>query len=213
VIHRQRRSARAARGQTRAYADRVSELASLLRYEIGCPEVPHGHPALVVLMGEPGVGKTHCARLLAPRLGAAHIASDHLRSRLFIAASYAAEENALIFRAADAVLERLLVEGHRVVLDATNLLRRNRETAIAAARRAAVPCVFVRIVAPEAEIRARLGQRAVARAAHDFSDADERVFERLRTYEPPGGAVLVVRNCSDLDGDLAAVVAAVEAAC
>src|SRR5688572_8984219 len=107
-MQRQRRSASAARAQTRAYAGRLDELVPVLRSEVPAPAAPHGQPLLVVLMGQPGVGKSHCARLLCARLRAAHVSSDHLRSRLFIAPSYAPEESATIFRAANAVLEALL---------------------------------------------------------------------------------------------------------
>jgi len=62
------------KAQTRAYAERVDDLVAQLRQEIGAPAAPAGSAALVVLMGYPGVGKSHCARLLAARLGAALVA-------------------------------------------------------------------------------------------------------------------------------------------
>ena len=73
---RLRSSAAASRAQTQAYADHVDDLVAQLRDEIGAPRTPAGTPALVVLMGYPGVGKSHCARLIATRIGAAHVASD-----------------------------------------------------------------------------------------------------------------------------------------
>src|SRR2546427_13273056 len=87
---------------------------------------PNGPPAHVMLMGLPGVGKTHCARLLVAEVGGAHVATDHLRSRLFIAPSYAAEENRAVFTLVETLVDELLVEGHIVVLDATNLIARYR---------------------------------------------------------------------------------------
>src|SRR5207244_3808317 len=130
------RSGAATAAQTRAYVARAAALAPQLRAEIAVmPARPHGRPALVVLMGLPGAGKSHCARLLCARLGAAHVASDELRSRLFIAASYADEENRAVFAVAAAVVDSLLADGHRVVLDATNLLAANRAAAVAAAGR------------------------------------------------------------------------------
>lgn len=212
---RLRPSPGAVRGQTRAYAERVDELVALLQLEIGAPAVAHGTPALVVMMGVPGVGKSHCARLLAARLGAAHVATDQLRSRLFIAASYADEENATIFRCVDALVEELLGERHRVIVDATNLIARNREPSVAAARRHAVPLVFVRVVADEAAILARLAGRRAARAADDHSDADVRIYERMkeRAFEPPDGGFLELRNGDGLAGEIERVVGVVERAC
>ena len=130
------RSGAATAAQTRMYASRSALLAQQLRTEIGSvPSSPHGGPALVVMMGLPGVGKSYCARLLCERLGAALVASDELRSRLFVAASYADEENRAIFAAIEALVDQLLAEGHRVVVDGTNLLARNRAGTVAAAKR------------------------------------------------------------------------------
>jgi predicted kinase len=140
-----------------------------------------------MLMGFPGAGKTHCARLLAERIGAAHVATDALRSRLFIAASYADEENRAVFSIAEAVVEELLAEGHVVVLDATHLLARYRAPAEAVASRLGVPVRHVLVVADDADARARLAARAVARAEGDHSDADVGVYDRmrLRGFEAP----------------------------
>lgn len=212
---RLRPSPGAVRGQTRAYAERVDELVALLRSELNAPAPAHGAPALVVMMGVPGVGKSHCARLLAARLRAAHVATDQLRSRLFIAASYADEENATIFRCVEALVDELLGDGHRVIVDATNLIARNREPSVAAARRHAVPLVFVRVIADESAILARLAGRREARAADDHSDADVRVYERMkeRVFEPPDGGFVELRNGDRLDDEIERVVRAVEQAC
>jgi hypothetical protein len=215
VIGRQRRSSAGTKAQTRAYAQRSADLAAVLRAEIGAPERPHGLRALVLVMGVPGAGKSHCARLLARRLGAAHVSSDHLRSRMFVAPSYAPAENAALFAAADAVVDGLLAEGHRVVLDATHLRASDRAAPGATARRRGAPLVHVLVTAPEEEIRARLAQRRAGRAAGDHSDADERVYEAMRSrpFEPPDGPWLEVRNGPHLEVDMAHVVAEVERAC
>ncbi|GAC1456335.1 MAG: AAA family ATPase [Candidatus Limnocylindrales bacterium] len=212
---RLRPSTGAVRGQTRAYAERVDELVALLRREIGAPAEARGGPALVVLMGVPGVGKSHCARLIGARLGAAHIATDQLRSRLFIAASYAEEENATIFRCVEALVDQLLGEGHRVIVDATNLIARNRKATVAVARRHRVPLVFVRVVADEAAILARLDRRRTARSADDHSDADVRVYKRMkeRSFEPPEGGHLELQNGTGLPGEIERIARAVEQAC
>jgi predicted kinase len=207
--------AAAVRAQTRAYGDHVDVLVAQLRAEIGVPAVPAGTAALVVLMGYPGVGKTHCARLLAARLSAAHIASDELRSRLFIAPTYANDENATVFKCVDALVDGLLGEGHRVIVDATNLVASYRAASIAAAARRGAPMVFVRVTADEPSIRARLAQRRAARAAHDHSDADETVYERMRDrpFEPPAEGYLELVNGPAVDEHVATVAAEVERLC
>ena len=165
-------------------------------------------------MGLPGVGKSHVARLLSARLGAAHIASDEFRSRLFIAASYAEEENRAVFAAMTALVDALLSEGHRVVVDATNLLARNRAGAIAAARRRAAPVTFVRVTAPEGDTRARLASRRADRAPGDHSEADEAIYERMRAqpFEPPPEGFLELLNGPDVAREIDRIVSKVEAA-
>ncbi|MGH2377587.1 MAG: AAA family ATPase [Candidatus Limnocylindria bacterium] len=190
-----RRSSAATRAQTRALADRASEVVEGLLGEVSAPATPHGKPAVVLLMGFPGVGKTHCARLLAARLRAAHVASDQLRSRLFVAASYADGENAALFGILDALVERLLAGGHRVIVDATHLRERTRASTLSLAARSGAPCAHVLVTAEEPEVLARLAERRVSRGEHDRSEADERVYlaMRERGFEPPA-EYLELRN-------------------
>ncbi|MGH2490221.1 MAG: AAA family ATPase, partial [Candidatus Limnocylindria bacterium] len=189
--------------QTRALAEHSRELVTQLRAEIGVPERPCGRAALVMFMGFPGVGKTHCARLLAGRLGAAHVATDHLRSRLFIAASYADEENRAVFGIAEALVDELLSEGHAVILDATNLVARYRAPMERVAVRHGIQMLHVLVVADDDEVRARLAARALGRADGDHSDADVAVYERMRTggFEAPEKFV-ELRNGPDLAGEI-----------
>lgn len=177
------------------------------------PATPAGRAVLVMLMGFPGVGKSHCARLIAARLGAAHLATDHLRSRLFIAASYADEENAAVFGIAEALVDELLGEGHAVVLDATHLVAKNREPAERVARSRGVPVVHVLVTSDDAAARARLAERSRARDDGDHSDADVSVYERMRSraFEPPPHHV-EIRNGPDLLGDIERVVREITAA-
>ena len=207
-------SGSATRAQTRALAAHRRALTAQLRDELGVPETPAGRAALVMLMGLPGVGKSHCARLIARRLGAAHLATDHLRSRLFIAASYADEENAAVFGIAEALVDELLGEGHVVVLDATHLAARNREPAERVARQRGAPIVHVLVTADDAAARTRLAERSRDRDAGDHSDADVAVYERMRarSFEPPAEGHLVVRNGAELLADLDRVVHAVTSA-
>jgi predicted kinase len=209
-----KRRSGASAAQTRVYAARPDVLAPQLRAEIATvPATPHGRPALIVVMGLPGVGKSHCARLLCGRLGAAHVASDELRSRLFIAASYADQENRAVFAAATALVDTLLGEGHRVVVDATNLIARNRAGTIEAARRRSIPVTFVRVTASDDDARGRLASRRAGRATGDHSEADERIYERMRAqpFEPPAEGFLELVNGPGLAEEVDRIVAAVEA--
>lgn len=205
--HTVRISDAATNAQTHALVAHPRALVAQLREEIGLRSLPAGRAALVMLMGLPGVGKSHCARLLAGELGAAHVATDHLRSRLFIAASYAESENAAVFAIAEALVDELLGEGHVVILDATHLLARYRAPSEEVARRRGAPLFHVLVTADDAEARARLGSRARERMAGDHSDADVRVYDRmrLRAFEPPASGYLEIRNGPALADEIARV--------
>ena len=210
-----KRRSGATAAQTRAYAARPDVLSTQLRAEIATvPAAPHGKPALILVMGLPGVGKSHCARLLCGQLGAAHVASDELRSRLFIAASYADEENRAVFAAATALVDGLLAEGHRVVVDATNLVARNRAGTVEAAKRRGIPVTYVRVTAPDEEARERLASRRASRAPGDHSEADEPIYERMRArpFEPPPEGFLELANGPEVSKEIDRIVAVVETA-
>lgn len=206
-------SAEAVRGQTRALAERAGDVARGLRAAVPAPAVPAGRAALVLLMGYPGVGKSHCARLLAERLGAAHVASDHLRAKLFVAASYAAEENATVFRLVDGLVETLLEEGHRVIVDATHLRAAQRASARGIARRRGVPLSLVLVTSDEADVLGRLDARSAARAPDDRSDADRAVYAAMRGrgFEEPEGAYLTLRNGPGVAAEIERVARELEA--
>jgi predicted kinase len=210
-----RSSGAATKAQTRAYAEQADVLVAQLRDEIGAPAVPAGAAALIVLMGYPGVGKSHCARLLASRLGAAHVASDQLRSRLFIAPTYSDAENGAVFRCVDGLVDGLLAEGHRVIVDATNLLARYRAASVGAAGRRNAPIVFVHVIADDSAIRERLALRRLARAVDDHSEADERVYDRMRErpFEPPAEGYLDLVNGPSLAAEIERIAAEVERVC
>jgi predicted kinase len=113
-------------------------------------EIPD--PSLVLLIGAAGAGKS----TLAARLFAADevLSSDAYRE---LVSGDAADQ-----RATRAAFERLhrdlatrLQAGHLTVLDATNLERSARRTAIARARTAGVPIVAIVLDLPAAAVLAR----------------------------------------------------------
>ena len=199
--------------QTRALAENAAAVAAGLREAVSIPAAPHGRPAVVMLMGLPGVGKSHTARLLAARIGAAHVASDDIRARVFVAPSYTPQESAMVFRVVEELVLSLLAEGHRVIVDATNLRRSQRAGIEAAARDRGIPLAHVLVSAEEGEVLARLASRRRARAQHDRSDADERVYAAMRDHglEEPDGGYLVARNGPGLEGEVERVAGELEA--
>jgi predicted kinase len=79
-------------------------------------------PTLVCLYGYPGSGKSYLARNLAEHIQLAHVSSDRIRSELFQAPRYDAQENAIVTHLMDYMSEEFLSAGVSLVYD-TNALR------------------------------------------------------------------------------------------
>ena len=101
----------------------------------GLPQ-PRVKPALIMVSGLPGTGKSFFCRKLADRLPFLILASDSLRRILFPAPQYHEHENKRVFSACHVLIEELLGKGIPVIFDATNLLEHHREYLYRAAERA-----------------------------------------------------------------------------
>ena len=165
-------------------------------------------PALVILIGLPGSGKSHFARQLVKRYPAAILDSDALRSVLYESPLHTDQENARLFPAIRVLARRLLERRVPVVLDATNLKESHRQPSYDLAREAGARLVIVRLRAPFAVMRERLAKRDAAREPLDRSTADLRVLERMRRdYQRPRRPYLVVDTSQDSRHDLDKIVA------
>jgi aminoglycoside phosphotransferase family enzyme/predicted kinase len=134
-------------------------------------------PALFVMAGLSGTGKSTVAQELARRWGLAYIASDITRKEL--AAVTAGETRRHGFgegiynaefsrRTYDSILgqaERQLAAGGSVVLDATFRRAEERVRALAMAERLGAEAFFVECTAPEDQVRQRLEARSAGAGA------------------------------------------------
>ncbi len=149
---------------------------------------PAATPALVLLSGYPGAGKTTFARALTEATGCLHVESDGIRGRLFASPTYAPEESARVFGAVESMVEAGLAGRRHVVLDATNLTSRDRRRFLRVAARLDANLVPVRLVAPDATVRERLST-----PRDGFSEATVRVYEgmlgRARRFAQPAVVV------------------------
>ncbi|MBI5946846.1 MAG: ATP-binding protein [Chloroflexi bacterium] len=137
-------------------------------------KLPAAVPALVILSGYPGAGKTTFARALVESTGCLHVESDAIRRRLFARPTYAPAESARVFAAAESMVEAGLAGNRHVVLDATNLAVRDRRRFVRLAARLDATIVPVRLVATDATIRERL-----SKARDGFSEATPAVYEAM----------------------------------
>ncbi len=136
-------------------------------------------PALVVLCGLPGTGKSHFAARLARRIPAIILGSDRLRKSLVASPAYTRSEHIRVFQAIHYLLEELLIEGCLVIFDATNLTEQTRQPLYDIAQRTGAALTLVQCHAPPDLVRRRLAQRADGQASPSGSDADWRIYCRL----------------------------------
>jgi len=138
-------------------------------------------PAIIVVSGLPGTGKSYFCRRLAERLPFLILESDALRKQLFSVPAYSAPESAYLFRTIYYLIEELLKKGVPVILDSTNLSERHRERIYNIAERLSARLVLVRVEAPPELVQKRLKSRTVTQNKEDNSDADWTVYQKMQT--------------------------------
>ena len=172
-----------------------------------------GHPALIVLSGLPGSGKSYFCRELAALIPSiVTLETDFLRGILFADPTHSGGESARLFRAVHRLMERLLAEGHTIALDATNLIRKNRHRLYRIAEQQYARLLIVELTAPEHLIRQRLSQReahtAAGHATDDNSTAGIDVYERMiRSAQPVRRDHITIDTSRDITSALNKVVA------
>ncbi len=171
----------------------------------GTADEKAARPALILLSGLPGCGKSHLARELAAEAAVTVISSDRVRRILVAHPTYSDEEHEFINGACLRLVRRGLAARRIVVFDATNLREQHRQRFRDLARRHQAPCHLVLLDCHEATVRSRLQRRSRGEAM-DGSEADEHSYDLLReTVEPVHGPHLRLRG----DGDTRAAAQAV----
>ncbi len=203
---------------------RRTQLADLRRYGEIAVRVAAG-PAVVLMCGLPGTGKSWLGGLIAERLRARTIRSDVERKRLFGIeptdrtpesqrdAVYSAEATRRTYDRLIEGAEAAIRDRRDVVLDATYGRRAERDRAVAAIERAGGIWVLVHADPPPDVVRQWLAERTGDAA--EVSDADLAVHERARAdFEPPeevpAARRVTMREPEDAEGVPAAVLAALE---
>jgi predicted kinase len=138
---------------------------------------------LIIVCGEPGVGKSDVADLLSLRTGASVLRTDDIRKDLFgPEPEYSKEESKATY---DEMFDRagnILQDGLSVILDATFMLQKGRERANRLAQKHTQPYDFtiVRVTAEPDVVKKRIRERE-----DDASDADVSVYQSIRKrFEP-----------------------------
>jgi hypothetical protein len=169
-------------------------------------------PALILMSGFSGSGKTWLAERLASAMGAIHLRSDVERKRLAglgeHASSgssvgeglYAADIDLRTYQRLAECAADVLSGGFTAIVDATFQRRADRERFVSLAADCEAPIALVRCRAPEAVLRARILGRA--ESGNDASEAGLAVLERqLARYE----AIDPGENIPHIDADTTSV--------
>jgi len=162
-------------------ASRLADDVSVLKQGLARLPEAVANPALIVVSGLPGTGKSYLCRKLAERIDLVILESDSLRRQLFSAPSYSKEESTELFRACHGLVEELLKKGINVALDATNLEEHNRERLYHIADQSGAKLVMVRMEAPPEVVRQRLERRVMREDQSDHSDADWNVYSKMKS--------------------------------
>jgi len=131
-------------------------------------------PALILLSGYPGAGKTTFAHRLVRVLDCEHVESDAIRQSIAWQPSYSSSESAEVFRRAEKRISRTLAAGRNALLDATSLTAGDRRRFVRLAEERDAGLVIVWLTVPVDEARRRL---STARKGN--SQADIAVYETM----------------------------------
>lgn len=152
-------------------------------------------PAMVLMHGLSGSGKSFVARHLAASIGAVQIRSDVERKRLFgvwparessdpsAADLYSSQATEQTYQRLDALARGIVSAGYVVIVDAAFLSRSQRKQFVSIARDLNLPWAIIDCQAPESVLRERLSTRHLS--GSDPSDADSKVLDlQLALGEP-----------------------------
>jgi predicted kinase len=176
----------------------------------GLPQ-PQVGPALIVVSGLPGAGKSFFCRRLAEKLPFLILASDALRKVLFPTPQYEEQENKRLFSACHVLIEELLTKGIPVIFDATNLLEHHREYLYRAAERAEAKLILVWVEAPPEVVRQRLLAREKAAIPEYHSEAGWEVYNKMKPHRQKiSRNHLVVDTSQDITGAVDKIIRATD---
>lgn len=149
-------------------------------------------PALILLYGFPGAGKTFFARQLCEDIQAAHIQGERIRYELFEEPRYDKQENEVVSHLMEYMAEEFLGTGVSVVYDVSAARIGQRRILRDLARRAKAQPVLIWI---QIDVESAFG-RVVKRDRRKVDDKYAQPLDRT-TFESVGGHMQNPENTED----------------
>lgn len=154
---------------------------------------------LVVICGEPGVGKSKVARIINSYIDGKLFATDAIRKQLFGAnPEYTQSESQAVYDEMFSRAMNALLRSKSVVLDATFMYEKGRERAEIIAERSStdVNLSIIRVTCDPTEAKKRIRERA--ENGDSESDAGVDVYQSIRDrFEPIERDHTVIDNSGD----------------
>jgi predicted kinase len=141
------------------------------------PQFQTVHPALIVLVGLPGSGKSYFASRLTEKVSAVVLESDFLRKTLVRRPTYKQFESFRLFHAIHELIRELLKAKYNVVLDATNLNEDSRRPLSDIAKEVRTKLILIHLNTARQVAEERLLGRTIK--PDRYSDADWAVYQKL----------------------------------
>lgn len=170
----------------------MHDMASLRRYlRLTDYYVRKPKPTLFLMHGVSGSGKSHLSQQLVDTTDTIRIRSDVERKRLFRELSlrgeklelYSPKMNAHTFNLLFDTSSKLLHNGYSVIVDATFIRQRTRQSYIDLAKKRGIPIRIISCQCEQKLIEARLKRREIE--GNDASDADISVMQEQQQHEQP----------------------------
>jgi len=150
------------------------------------------HPAVIIMHGLPGCGKSTVAQFALERLGAIRIRSDVERKRMFglspladskamIGDIYSEEITRKTYGRLEELAKEVIAAGLPVIIDAAFMLRAERKIFQSLANNFGVPFLIASVETDPALIEERLTIRSRQRS--DASEADISVMQKLKDVQ------------------------------
>lgn len=140
-------------------------------------------PAVILMHGLSGSGKSWLSSRLGPAIGAVRVRSDLERRRLLGARAHSEAADARTYQRLYDCCASALDAGLPIIVDATFLERERRQPFIELARHRACPLLLIDCRASEALLAERIAKRS--REAHDPSEADAAVLQAQLSRSQP----------------------------